>query len=110
MLMSGIPKGTPQFSQIDLAREALKHYRYDWAKLDITTEQENLNLKLKLDGTPVEVLPFEYRQDFGGFVRVDADSPGSRFQGIRLDVNFDLPLNQVLKYGKGLKDIFNKSH
>jgi len=109
MLMSGIPKGTPQFSQIDLAREALKHYRYDWAKLDITTEQENLNLKLKLDGKPVEVLPFEYRQDFGGFVRVDADSPGSRFQGIRLDVNFDLPLNQVLKYGKGLKDIFNKS-
>jgi hypothetical protein len=106
ILMAGIPAGTPQFSQIDLAREALKDYRYDWAKLDINTERENLNLELKLDGKPVGVLPFEYRQEFGGFVRVDEDSPGSRFQGIRLDVNFNLPLDQVLQYGKGLQDIF----
>jgi hypothetical protein len=110
ILMAGIPKGTPQFNQIDLTQEALKHYQYDWAKLDITTEQENLKLKLKLDGKPVEVLPFEYRQDSGGFVRVDAGSPGSRFQGLRLDINFNLPLDQVLKYGKGLKDIFNRSN
>ena len=109
-LMAGIPEGTPQFSQIDLAREAMKNYQYDWAKLDITTEQEMLNLKLKLDGKPAEVLPFEYRQDFGGFVRVDADSPGSRFQGIRLDVNFSLPLDRILKYGKGLKGLFNKNN
>jgi hypothetical protein len=106
ILMTGIPEGTPQFSQIDLAREALKNYQYDWAILEITTERENLNLGLKLDGKPVDVLPFEYRQDFGGFVRVDAESPGSRFEGIRLDVNFNLPLDQVLKYGKGLRDIF----
>jgi hypothetical protein len=110
ILMAGIPAGTPQFSQIDLAREALKDYRYDWAKLDINTELENLNLQLKLDGKPVGVLPFEYRQDFGGFVRVDADSPGSKFQGIRLDVNFNLPLDQVLQYGKGLQDIFKMSN
>jgi hypothetical protein len=109
ILMEGIPAGTPQFSQIDLAREALKDYQYDWAKLDINTELENLNLKLKLDGKPVGVLPFEYRQDFGGFVRVDADSPGSKFQGIRLDVNFNLPLEQVLQYGKRLQDIFKMS-
>lgn len=106
-LMMGIPEGTPQFSQIDLAREALKNYQYDWARLDINTELEMLNLELKLDGKPLEVLPFKYRQDFGGFVRVDADSLGSRFQGIRLDVNFNLPLDRVLIYGKGLKDIFN---
>ncbi|MFO8084245.1 MAG: YdbH domain-containing protein [Desulfobacterales bacterium] len=108
-LMSGIPEGTPQFSQIDLAREALKNYRYDWAKVDITTEEKNLNLKLKLDGKPLDVLPFEYRHDFGGFARVETGSPGSRFQGIRLDVNFNLPLDQVLKYGKGFQDIFKLS-
>ena len=62
-------------------------------------------MQLKMDGKPVEILPFEYRQDFGGFIRVDADSPGSRFQGIRLDVNFNLPLDQILKYGKGFQDI-----
>lgn len=105
-LMSGIPEGTPHFAQIDLAREALKNYRYDWAKLDITTEEERLNLKLKLDGKPLDVLPFEFQQDFGGFARVEAGSPGSRFQGIRLDVNFNLPLDQVLRYGKGFQDMF----
>jgi hypothetical protein len=107
ILMSGIPRGTPQFSQIDLAREALKNYRYDWVILEINSVRDNLNIGLKMDGRPVEVLPFEYRQDFGGFVRVDAQSPGSRFQGIRLDVNFNLPIEKVLKYGKGLKDILN---
>jgi hypothetical protein len=106
VLMTGIPRGTPQFSQIDLAREALKHYSYDWAKLEITTQRDNLYMQLKLDGKPVDALPFEYREEFGGFVRVDADSPGSRFQGIRLDVNFNLPLDQVLKYGKGFQDMF----
>jgi hypothetical protein len=110
VLMTGIPEGTPQFSQIDLAREALKHYSYDWAKLEITTQSDNLYMQLKMDGKPVEVLPFEYRQDFGGFIRVDAESPGSRFQGIRLDVNFNLPLDQVLKYGKGFQDIFKKGN
>ena len=25
-------RGTPQFAQVDLAREALKDYHYDWAK------------------------------------------------------------------------------
>jgi hypothetical protein len=108
VLMAGIPEGTPQFSQIDLAREALKHYNYSWAKLEITTQRDNLYVQLKMDGKPVEVLPFEYRQDFGGFVRVDADSPGSKFQGIRLDVNFNLPLDQILKYGKGFQDLFKK--
>lgn len=108
-LMAGIPEGTPHFAQIDLAREALKNYRYDWAKLDITSEGENLNLKLKLDGKPMDVLPFEYRKDFGGFARVEAGSPGSRFQGIRLDVNFNLPLDQVLRYGKGFQEIFKMS-
>lgn len=110
VLMTGILEGTSQFSQIDLAREALKHYSYDWAKLEITTQRDNLYMQLKMDGKPMEVLPFEYRQELGGFIRVDAESPGSRFQGIRLDVNFNLPLDQVLKYGKGFQDIFKKGN
>ena len=104
-LMAGIPKGTRQFFQVDLAREALKDFDYKWAKLRLVSEEENLRMRLQFDGKPGRILPFEYDQDIGGFVRVGADSGGSDFQGISLDVNFLVPLNDLLEY-KGLLEIF----
>uniref|UniRef100_UPI0035932BF8 intermembrane phospholipid transport protein YdbH family protein n=1 Tax=Desulfococcus sp. TaxID=2025834 RepID=UPI0035932BF8 len=103
VLTAGIPENTPQFAQIDLAVEALKSYEYAWAKLGITTEGENLRLNLQFDGKPTAPLPFVYQKEFGGFVRVAADHPGSVFQGIRLDVNLGLPLDKILRY-RGLMD------
>lgn len=103
VLTVGIPENTPQFAQIDLAVEALKSYEYAWAKLGITTEGENLRLNLQFDGKPTAPLPFVYQKEFGGFVRVTADHPGSVFQGIRLDVNLGLPLDKILRY-RGLMD------
>jgi len=106
MLTEGIPKNTPQFAQIDLAREALKDFSYDWTKLDINSEsEEDLLLHLQINGKPSKPLPFVYSKEFGGFARVDASSPGSRFQGIKLDVNFRLPLNQILHYGDSIKSL-----
>jgi hypothetical protein len=43
-------------------------------------------------------LPFIYKKELGRFARVDAKSKGSLFQGISLDVNLQLPLNQILRY------------
>lgn len=103
ILTTGIPENTPQFAQIELAREALKDYQYDWAKLKLTTEEEDLLLKMEFDGKPVKPLPFVYNKKIGGFVRVEAGSPGSHFQGIGLDVNFRLPLNKIIQY----KDVIN---
>ena len=105
VLTAGIPKDTPQFAQIDLAVEALKSYEYAWAKLRINSEGENLRLKMQFDGKPTAPLPFVYKKDFGGFVRVDASHPGSNFQGIQLDVNLGLPLNKILQY-KDLMEMF----
>jgi hypothetical protein len=106
LLTEGIPKKTPQFAQIDLAREALKDFSYEWTKLDINSEsEEDLLLHLQINGKPSNPLPFVYSKEFGGFARVDASSPGSRFQGIKLDVNFRLPLNQVLHYGDSIKSL-----
>ena len=102
-LMAGIPKGTRQFFQIDLAREALKDFDYKWAKLRVVSEGENLRMRLQFDGKPGRILPFEYDESFGGFVRVDADSRGSEFEGISLDVNFTVPFNDLLEY----KDVLN---
>jgi hypothetical protein len=103
ILTAGIPPNTPQYVQMELAREALKDYDYSWAKLNITSEGEELLLQMQMDGKPAKTLPFVYRKDIGGFIKVEADSKGSKFQGIRLDVNFRLPLNKLLQYKDLLK-------
>ncbi len=98
ILTAGIPPDTPQFVQMELAAAALKDYDYSWAKLNITSEGEELLLQMQMDGKPAKTLPFVYRKDIGGFIKLEAGSKGSKFQGIRLDVNFRLPLNKLLQY------------
>ena len=105
ILTAGITPNTPQYVQMELAREALKDYDYSWAKLNITSEGEELLLQMQMDGKPAKTLPFVYRKDIGGFVKVEAGSKGSKFQGIRLDVNFRLPLNKMLQYKDLIKMI-----
>ncbi len=97
-LTAGIPQNTTQYAQIDLAKEALKNFDYQWARLKMVTEGEDLRLQLQFDGKPADPLPFVYKKELGSFIRVEAGSQGSRFQGIRLDVNMLLPLNKILKY------------
>lgn len=103
-LTRGIPVGTPQFTQVELAQEALKDYAYTWAKLGLTSEGEEFVMHLQFDGRPANPLPFVYKKEIGGFVRIKAGADGSVFQGIGLDVNLRLPLNRLLQY----KDILNR--
>lgn len=98
ILTAGIPEDSPQYVQMELARRALEDYDYAWAKLNLNTEGEDLLLNMQLDGKPAQSLPFVYQKDIGGFAKVDAGVQGSTFQGIRLDVNFRLPLNKILQY------------
>jgi len=107
ILTAGIPPDTPQYVQMELASEALKDYDYSWAKLNITSQGDELLLQMQMDGKPARTLPFVYRKDIGGFVKVEADAKGSMFQGIRLDVNFRLPLNKLLQY-KNLINMIKK--
>lgn len=104
MLTAGMPPDSPQYVQLDIAREALKDYEYKWVKVYLSTIKDNLDLKLQFDGKPGDVLPFVYKKELGRFIRVDATGKGSRFQGIRLDVNFKLPLDDLLQY----KDIMDQ--
>ena len=106
-ITAGIPMDNPQFGQLDLAREALKDFDYQWAKLSFNTFEDTLDVKMEINGKPSNVLPFEYQAKIGGFARVDASSPGSYFEGINLDVNLKLPFNEVMKFGNKLKSIFN---
>jgi hypothetical protein len=108
ILTAGIPPDTPQYIQMELARKALEDYDYSWAKLNLTSEGEDLLLNMQLDGKPAKSLPFVYRKDMGGFAKVEAGVQGSTFQGIRLDVNFRLPLNKIMQY-KELIQMIQKS-
>ncbi len=105
LLTAGLPPDTPQYVQMDIAQEALKNFEYQWVKLNLSTEEKNLKMSLQFDGKPTGVLPFEYKKEIGGFARVDATSKGSSFQGIRLDVNFTLPLDELLQYKEIIKNI-----
>ena len=107
-LTAGIPLDSPQFSQLDLAQEALKDFDYTWAKLKLNTVGNTLDVAMELDGKPSKILPFKYEKEFGGFIRVDASSPGSNFQGIKLDVNLKLPFNEVMKFGNKIKSLLKQ--
>lgn len=98
ILTAGIPPNTPQYIQMELAREALKDYDVAWAKLNISSEGEDLLLRMQLDGKPANPLPFVYKKELGQFTKIEAKGKGSIFQGIRLNVNFRLPLNKILQY------------
>lgn len=107
-LTAGIPLNTPQFSQLDLAQEALKDFNYTWAKLKLNTIGNTLAVAMELDGKPSKTLPFKYQKEFGGFIRVDASDPGSNFQGIKLDVNLNLPFNEVMEFGNKIQTLLKQ--
>ena len=97
VLLSGLPPGTPQHTQLDIATEALKDYTYQWAKLNVTSDADNLLLALKFDGKPNRLLPFAYDQSLGQFKRV-AGQGQADFKGISIDLNFTSPLNDIIHY------------
>lgn len=103
-ITDGVPDGTPQFDQLKLSQMALRDFDYEWVKLYLNSEGEDMILKLQFDGKPAKPLPFVYKKELGGFVRVDVKSPGSVFQGIRLDVNIRLPFNKLIWYNKQMQN------
>ncbi|MFH1913713.1 MAG: YdbH domain-containing protein [Pseudomonadota bacterium] len=103
-LVAAVPKGTAERSQLELARAALGNFEYKWIRLRADTVGRDLLMRLSLDGKPANILPFVYRKDIGGFVKIEGDIDGSHFQGVRLDVNFTLPLDRILLY----KDVIGR--
>jgi len=107
LLSAGIPKKTPQFAQVDFAAEALRNFRYNWVKLLLNSEGEDLVMQMHMDGKPVQSLPFTYDSQTGMLQRVEDSSKGID-QPIRLDVNFRLPLNRFLGYSGKIQGILEK--
>jgi hypothetical protein len=106
VLTAGIPKDSPQFSQLDFADEALKNFRYNWAKLRLNSEGDDLLLQIKLDGQPSRPIPFRYNSESGSFIRLQTGETGGITHPIRLDINLRVPFQKMLEYGGGMQKLY----
>jgi hypothetical protein len=106
--VSNIPKDGEQFSSIDLTLEALKDFKYDWSKISLNNDGDDLVAKLEFLGCPNRPLPFRFDKQLAAFVRVEANSSGSNFQEIKLDLNCRLPFNAIMSYINVFKDFFKE--
>lgn len=100
-LVSGA-SGVQQSIQMQIAREALKNFTYDWAKLSLLSQGDDLMIRMQMDGRPADLLPFGFSKAKG---LVKIEEPRAHFQGIRFDINFKLPLDKMLYYGAGMSEL-----
>ena len=87
---------------MQIAQEALKNFNYDWAKLSLMSKDEDLMVRMQMDGRPAGLLPFGFQKDTG---LVKIEQPRAHFQGIRFNINFKLPLDKMISYGSGLSGL-----
>ena len=92
---------------MDFAAEALKNFQYNWVKLLLNSEGEDLIMQMQMDGKPLQSLPFSYDSQTGLLQRLDDKTQGIS-QPIRLDVNFRLPLNRFIGYSGKFQDIMEQ--
>jgi hypothetical protein len=86
-----------------LAEEAIKNFEYKWARIDFETNNNNLNLILRLDGKPSDKLPLVYDDKTGDFVKAPNNGKHVELQGLKLDLKFiDIDINRLLKEQKRL--------
>ena len=83
---------------------ALSNYRYDWITLTLDTRSGNLVVRCSLAGMPAEAIPFEHDPRTGMFKRLGQGKRGGFKEPMQIDLNFSIPLNQLLRYGFGAAD------
>ncbi len=90
-----------QTAYLDYTVQSLENFAYNWVKLHFRTKGRDLLLGMQLDGKPASPLPYGYKN--GHIVKTNK-APGLQHP-IRLDVNFHLPLQEILEYGTDLQSL-----
>jgi hypothetical protein len=80
---------------------ALEDFAYNWTRLSFNSSQDDLLMTMELDGKPRTPLPFAFKN---GMITAVDQGEGLQYP-IRLDVNFNMELNELLKVGKNLQSI-----
>jgi hypothetical protein len=88
-----------------IAVAALKDFNYDWVKLSLNSENRNLLVVLDIHGRPAKVLNFGFDTGVGLYKTEEGSGYTASFESILFTINFSLPINRMLYYGKEVKDI-----
>jgi len=107
-MTAGLTKANPMLSELTLTQMALRDFDYEWVKLRLNSEGENLIIKLQLNGKPAKILPFDYKMEYGHLVSVDTTTSGSVLQGLTLNVNIKIPFNKFMLYNKWIQGIIKE--
>ncbi len=99
-LTAGLPETIPQYAQLKFSQDVLKDFSYDWAKLNLSSRNDVLTLQMKISGRPSHPLPYRYVG--GQLVRINTLT---NFAGVRLDVNFNLSLANILSIINNIKKL-----
>lgn len=100
MLRSGLPD-IDQAVTLNYSMQALENFTYDWSRLRFKSEQDKLTLTLELKGQPSSPLPFALKN---GQMVQDDQGAGLQYP-LRLDLNFNLPQEDIFRFGKNLQKI-----
>ncbi len=100
MLQQSLPDMS-QAAYLDYSIQALENFSYNWTKLTFKSIDEDLLIRMQIDGKPAIPLPYGYKN--GHLVK---KTEGSGIQHpLRLDINFHLPFREMFKYGQNLQKI-----
>lgn len=100
MLKSGMPN-LDQTATLSYSLQALESFSYDWSRLTFSSKEDVLTLSMQIEGKPAEPLPFGYKS---GQIVNDTKGPGLQHP-VRLDLNFNLPQEDIFQYGKNLQSL-----
>lgn len=98
MIKAGMPN-LDQTATLSYSLQALEDFSYDWSRLTFASNEDVLTLTMELKGQPAKPLPFGYS---GGQIVNDPTGPGLQHP-VRLDLNFNLPQEDIFRYGKNLQ-------
>ncbi|OGV36877.1 MAG: hypothetical protein A2X48_15900 [Lentisphaerae bacterium GWF2_49_21] len=94
-----------QNAQMAIVVESLKDFKYDWVRLALNSENRKLNIVLDINGKPAKPLNFWINSE-GEFYQTDEGSGlTAKFESILFTINFSLPINRMLRYGKDFNEM-----
>ena len=97
--------GATQAGYLSYSLMALEDFAYNWTRLSFNSSGGDLLMSMELDGKPSSPLPFSFKN---GMI-VETDQGKGLQYPLRLDVNFRLPLNELLQVGRNIKSIMGNN-
>ena len=88
--------GATRSAELQLAREALRNFNYDWARISIATLEGALNIKAAVHGISSAPLPF-MRDRWGKILNSNSRKDKWLHEPMTLELNFHIPLPVIFE-------------